>query len=82
MTSVEIIEVPTPSVPTQLAGEAAGLNSQSETFDAFADGIFAGLEEGMPEIGYGTSIPRLRMSRDEVDEYANRLHEATKPFIN
>lgn len=81
-TSVEVIEIAPPAVQTQLGGGAAGSNSQGEPLDAFADGIFTGLKEGLPEIGYGTSIPRLRMSRDEVDEYVNRLYEATKSFIN
>ncbi|MNJ03305.1 hypothetical protein D3C73_1635730 [compost metagenome] len=48
---------------------------------AFADGIFKGLKEGKQEIGYGTSVDRLRMSRDEVDEYTANMYQATKGMI-
>ncbi|GIP28602.1 hypothetical protein J23TS9_37320 [Paenibacillus sp. J23TS9] len=49
--------------------------------EAFADGIFKGLEEGKKEIGYGSSVNRLRMSRDEVDEYVENMYKATKNTI-
>lgn len=78
-TSVEVIEVAPPAVNTDLGG--SGLHIQGEPLDAFADGIFEGLEEGLPEIGYGTSVARLRMSRDEIDEYAARMYQATKNAI-
>ncbi|WP_127529879.1 SDR family oxidoreductase [Paenibacillus kobensis] len=78
-TSVEVIEVAPPAVNTDLGG--AGLHIHGEPLDAFADGIFAGLEEGKPEIGYGSSVPRLRMSRDEIDEYAAKMYEALKSAI-
>jgi len=78
-TPVEVIEVAPPAVSTELGG--AGLHTQGEPLDAFADGIFKGLEEGKEEIGYGTSVNRLRMSRDEVDLYTENMYKATKNLI-
>ncbi|MBW4085066.1 SDR family oxidoreductase [Paenibacillus sp. S150] len=78
-TSVEVIEVAPPAVNTDLGG--AGLHTHGEPLDAFADGIFKGLAEGKPEIGYGTSADRLRMSRDEVDVYTANMYQATKGMI-
>ncbi|NGZ76941.1 SDR family oxidoreductase [Saccharibacillus alkalitolerans] len=78
-TPVEIIEIAPPAVNTDLGG--AGLHTQGEPLDAFADSIFKGLEEGRAEIGYGTSEARLRMSRDDVDKYAEQMYQATKGLI-
>ncbi|WP_433944649.1 SDR family oxidoreductase [Paenibacillus sp. SN-8-1] len=78
-TSVEVIEVAPPAVNTDLGG--AGLHTHGEPLDAFADGIFKGLEEGEKEIGYGTSVNRLRMSRDEVDEHVENMYKAMKDSI-
>jgi uncharacterized oxidoreductase len=78
-TSVEVIEVAPPAVNTELGG--AGLHTHGEPLDAFADGIFKGLEEGKQEIGYGTSVDRLRMSRDQVDEYTANMYQATKSMV-
>ncbi|ULL16156.1 SDR family NAD(P)-dependent oxidoreductase [Paenibacillus sp. H1-7] len=78
-TSVEVIEVAPPAVNTDLGG--AGLHTHGEPLDAFADGIFKGLEEGKKEIGYGTSVNRLRMSRDEVDEHVETMYNALKHMI-
>ncbi len=78
-TSVEVIEVAPPAVNTDLGG--TGLHTHGEPLDAFADGIFKGLEEGKTEIGYGSSVDRLRMSRDEVDEYVANMYKATKSTI-
>ncbi|OKP99270.1 SDR family oxidoreductase [Paenibacillus sp. P46E] len=78
-TSVEVIEVAPPAVNTELGG--AGLHIHGEPLGAFTDGIFKGLEEGKQEIGYGTSVDRLRMSRDEVDEYTANMYQATKSMI-
>lgn len=79
-TSVEVIEVAPPAVNTDLGG--AGLHTHGEPLDAFADGIFKGLEEGKQEIGYGSSIDRLRMSRDQVDENVEKMYQATKNLIS
>ncbi|RNB91748.1 SDR family NAD(P)-dependent oxidoreductase [Brevibacillus fluminis] len=78
-TSVEVIEVAPPAVNTDLGG--AGLHTHGEPLDDFADGIFQGLKEGKKEIGYGTSVNRLRMSRDEVDEHVENMYKATKNTI-
>jgi len=78
-TPVEVIEVAPPAVNTDLGG--AGLHAQGEPLDAFADGIFKGLAEGKQEIGYGTSVDRLRMSRDQVDEYTTHMYQATKSMV-
>ncbi|MDP4095213.1 SDR family NAD(P)-dependent oxidoreductase [Paenibacillus sp. P96] len=78
-TSVEVIEVAPPAVNTDLGGD--GLHVHGEPLDAFADGIFKGLEEGKQEIGYGSSIDRLRMSRDEIDEYTDKMYKALKSTI-
>lgn len=78
-TSVEVIEIAPPAVNTDLGGQ--GLHIQGEPLDAFADGISKGLEEGKKEIGYGTSAARLRMSRDEIDEYTANMYQATKNAI-
>ncbi|WP_276353046.1 SDR family oxidoreductase [Cohnella caldifontis] len=78
-TSVEVIEIAPPAVNTDLGG--TGLHVHGEPLDAFADGIFKGLEEGNREIGYGTSVARLRMSRDDIDEYAAKMYAATRNAI-
>jgi uncharacterized oxidoreductase len=52
-----------------------------EPLDAFADGIFKGLEEGKKEIGYGTSVNALRMSRDEIDEWVEKGYQLWKNLI-
>ncbi|MFB5268329.1 SDR family oxidoreductase [Paenibacillus enshidis] len=78
-TSVEVIEIAPPAVNTDLGG--SGLHVHGEPLDAFADGIFKGLEEGEHEIGYGTSVGRLRMSRDEIDEYTEKMYQATKNAV-
>jgi uncharacterized oxidoreductase len=78
-TSVEVIEVAPPAVNTDLGG--ADLHTFGEPLDAFADGIFQGFEEGKQEIGYGSSVSRLRMSRDEIDVYAENMYQAMKSAI-
>lgn len=78
-TSVEVIEIAPPAVNTNLGG--AGLHTQGEPLDAFADGIFNDLAEGKKGIGYGSSVARLRMSRDEIDVYAEKLYQASKKSI-
>lgn len=78
-TSVEVIEVVPPAVATDLNG--TWLHTQVEPLAAFADGIFQGLEAGKTEIGYSTSADRLRMSRDDIDMYAEKLYHAMKASI-
>ncbi|AIY07107.1 cytochrome C553 [Paenibacillus polymyxa] len=78
-TSIEVIEIAPPVVNTDLGG--TGLHTQGEAPDAFTDGIFKGLEEGKTEIGYGDSVSRLRMSRDEIDEFTEKVYNAMKASI-
>jgi len=78
-TSVEVIEVAPPAVNTDLGG--SGLHIQGEPLDMFTDGIFRGFEEGNQEIGYGSSVNRLRMPRDEIDAYAEKMYQAMKSII-
>ncbi|MEH7348743.1 SDR family oxidoreductase [Gottfriedia acidiceleris] len=77
--SVEVIEVAPPAVNTDLGG--TGLHTHGEPLDEFADGIFKGLKEGKQEIGYGTSVERLRMSRDQVDEHVTNMYNMLKNTI-
>ncbi|MBE7129309.1 SDR family oxidoreductase [Bacillus mycoides] len=79
-TSVEVIEVAPPAVNTDLGG--AGLHTFGEPLDAFADGIFKGLEEGKTEIGYGTSEKAMRMSRDEIDQQLANMYNMFKTQFN
>jgi len=79
-TSVEVIEVAPPAVNTDLGG--AGLHTFGEPLDAFADGIFKGLEEGKLEIGYGTSEKAMRMSRDEIDQQLEKMYTMFKTQFN
>ncbi|WP_127534556.1 SDR family oxidoreductase [Paenibacillus kobensis] len=74
-TSIEVIEVAPPAVQT------AFTNHNGEPLDAFADGIFQGFEEGKQEIGYGSSLNRLRMSRDEIDIYVEKMYQAMKGAV-
>ncbi|EOS53574.1 SDR family oxidoreductase [Paenibacillus barengoltzii] len=78
-TSVEVIEIAPPAVNTDLGG--GGLHTHGEPLDAFTEGIFQGLAEGKQEIGYGSSVARLRMSRDDIDKYTEQLYQATKDSI-
>jgi uncharacterized oxidoreductase len=78
-TAIEVIEIAPPAVATDLNG--VWLHTRIEPLDAFANGIFKGLEEGKTEIGYSTSADRLRMSRDEIDEYSTKMYHAMKAAI-
>jgi len=78
-TLIEVIEVAPPAVNTDLGGE--GLHTQGEPLDDFANGVFQGLEEGKQEIGYGSSVERLRMTRDEIDQYVETMYNAMKKTI-
>lgn len=77
--SVDVIEVAPPAVNTDLGG--TGLHTHGEPLDAFADGVFNELAAGKKEIGYGSSVARLRMSRDEIDEYTEKMYQATKSTL-
>ncbi|CAM3677738.1 SDR family NAD(P)-dependent oxidoreductase [Cohnella lubricantis] len=79
-TPVEVIEVAPPAVNTDLGG--SGLHTHGEPLNDFADGVFTELAAGKTEIGYGTSAARLRMSRDEIDEYTEKMYQATKSSLD
>ncbi|QKH05025.1 SDR family NAD(P)-dependent oxidoreductase (plasmid) [Bacillus cereus] len=79
-TPVEVIEVAPPAVNTDLGG--VGLHTFGEPLDAFANGIFKGLEEGKTEIGYGTSEKAMRMSRDEIDQQLANMYNMFKTQFN
>ncbi|WP_322922827.1 SDR family oxidoreductase [Paenibacillus campi] len=78
-TAVEVIEVAPPAVNTDLGG--ANLHTHGEPLTEFADGIFAGLQAGKLEIGYGSSADRLRMSRDDIDKYTEQMYAASKHMV-
>jgi uncharacterized oxidoreductase len=78
-TSVEVVEVAPPAVNTDLGG--SGLHTRGEPLDAFADGIFQGFKEGKQEIGYGSSVNILHMSRNEIDTQVERMYLASKSAI-
>jgi uncharacterized oxidoreductase len=78
-TSVEVVEVAPPAVATDLGG--TGLHHQGEPLDAFADAVFNELAGDSKEIGYGTSVARLRMSRDDIDAYTEKMYQSTKNLI-
>ena len=63
---VEIVEIAPPAVRTDLGGP--GLHDFGVPVDEFADAVMLALEAGKQEIGYGTSEPALRLSRDELDK--------------
>ncbi|MFC0211840.1 SDR family oxidoreductase [Paenibacillus chartarius] len=75
-TKIEVIEIVPPAVNTDLGG--AGVHTFGVPLEEFADGVFRGLEQGLPEIGYGSSEKAMRMSREEIDAAAQML--ARVPF--
>lgn len=77
--SIEVIEIVPPAVNTDLGG--VGLHVHGEPLDEFTDGIFKGLEEGKSEIGYGTSVDRLTMPRNEVDQHVAGMYNTLKKYI-
>jgi uncharacterized oxidoreductase len=62
---IRICDVGEETVNTDLGGK--GMYTIGAPLDAFANGIFQGLQGGRQEIGYGTSNKALRLSRDEID---------------
>ncbi|BBB90211.1 MAG TPA: SDR family NAD(P)-dependent oxidoreductase [Methylomusa anaerophila] len=78
-TAIEVIEVAPPAVKTDLNGTWQNLHM--EPLEAFANGIFKELEGGKTEIGYGNSVERMRMSRDEIDAFTEKMYNAMKASI-
>jgi uncharacterized oxidoreductase len=71
-----VIEIVPPAVDTALNG--AWLKTQIEPLESFADSVFEEIKNGSTEIGYSTSAERMRMSRDEIDEYTGKMYNAMK----
>jgi uncharacterized oxidoreductase len=63
-TNIEIVEILPPAVNTDLGG--AGLHTFGAPLSDFADTIFAELEKGEDEIGYGGTKERLHATREEI----------------
>ncbi len=66
-TTLDVVEIVPPAVNTDLGGP--GLHTFGADLDAFADSIFARLENSETEIGYETSEARRLASRQELDAY-------------
>ncbi len=66
-TTLDVVEIVPPAVNTHLGGP--GLHTFGADLDAFADSIFARLENSETEIGYETSEARRLASRQELDAY-------------
>lgn len=64
-TDIEVIEVLTPAVNTDLGG--VGLHTFGATLNDFAGRIFEGFKSGRLEIGYGGTEQRLSASREEIE---------------
>ncbi|MDR3565387.1 MAG: SDR family NAD(P)-dependent oxidoreductase [Negativicutes bacterium] len=75
-TPIEIIEIIPPAVNTDLGG--VGLHTFGEPLDQFADAMFAGLDQGEAEIGYGFSKKAMHASRAEQDEIVKANWERMK----
>lgn len=69
---VEVIEIVPPMVNTNLGG--AGLHINAVSAEEFTEGVFKGLVEGKQEIGYGTSLQSMNLSREESDNVVKMLN--------
>jgi uncharacterized oxidoreductase len=68
---IKVYEVVPPAVDTELnpAGRAKrGHFKANLTASEFAAGVFKGLEEDLPEIGYGMTANHVKASRAELDQ--------------
>jgi uncharacterized oxidoreductase len=65
-TPIEVVEIIPPAVDTDLGG--VGLHTFGANLDEFSDAVFARLEKGETEIGYGSAEKASRASRAELDE--------------
>jgi uncharacterized oxidoreductase len=72
--TIEVIEIIPPAVDTDL--QAPGLHTFGVNVDEFADHVFAELEKGEFEIGYGTALTASRASRDELDLIYERMNSS------
>lgn len=70
--SIEVIEIVPPMVDTNLGG--AGLHANAVSADEFTEGVFKGLIDGKQEIGYGTSLQSMNLSREESDNVVKMIN--------
>lgn len=71
--NIEVVEIVPPMVNTDLGGP--GLHQNAVSPEEFTEGVFKALEEDIQEIGYGTSLRSMRLSREESDELAAMLNK-------
>jgi uncharacterized oxidoreductase len=77
-TSVEVIEVAPPAANTDLGGAT----HVWRTIRCIHRWYFQRIRRGYKkEIGYGTSVNALRMSRDEIDEWVEKGYQLWKNLI-
>jgi len=69
---VEVIEIIPPAVNTDLGGP--GQHTFGVPVGDFADAVTAGLAGKEREIGYGTSVRAMRLSRDEIDRVTDGIN--------
>jgi uncharacterized oxidoreductase len=73
-TNVDVLEILPPAVNTDLGGP--GLHTFGAPLNEFADAVFAGIQRGDLEIGYGGTERRARAFRDEVDQATQQMWES------
>lgn len=71
-TAVAVLEVVPPAVDTDL--QAPGLHTFGVNVDEFADSVFADLQAGAIEVGFGTSNIARNGSRVDLDEIFRHLN--------
>ena len=71
--NIEVVEIVPPMVDTSLGG--AGLHVNAVTPEEFTEGIFKGLKENKTEIGYGTSLQSISLSREGSDQVTAMLNK-------
>ena len=69
--SIEVVEIVPPAVDTDLGGK--GVHAQATPLPEFADAVFAALEKGETEIGYGFSEKARTATRAELDAISLRM---------
>jgi len=75
-TPVEVIEIAPPAVNTDLGG--VGIHTDGAPVDEFTDSVMQRITEGEVEVGFGGSEERRRATRDELDEWFQRINA---PFM-
>ncbi|UOQ46223.1 SDR family NAD(P)-dependent oxidoreductase [Halobacillus salinarum] len=75
-TNIEVIEIFPPAVNTDLGGP--GMHTFGANLQEFADSVFAEIEEGETEIGYGDSVHRLKADRESLKAGSKQAWEKFK----